>query len=216
MDKFLYCEFKTTTINMKKNTFKLFNYTFTLFLLFICSCSTEESVSNQTLEAQTWFKKYEAESPNFYLFQNLEYDWNSAKLVSLEDGSQTIIVPVIGLKKSQSEIWEQKLYIYNQGTNNYKALVFEIYPDKNTSPEQQSIEGNDFTGIISTWDLKTGLVRAAEFKNNQVFQSGGITVKSKATGKLKNLTPPAFYEECNCAGGGWQRSSSSQRGNRYK
>jgi hypothetical protein len=71
-------------------------------------------------------------------------------LVSLEDGTQTIIVPVIGLKKSQSEIWEQKLYIYNQGTNNYKALVFEIYPDRNASVVQQSIEGNDFTGFIST------------------------------------------------------------------
>lgn len=187
---------------MKKNTFKLLNYAFTLFLLFICSCSTEETVSNQTLQAQTWFKKYEAESPNFYLFQNLEYNWNSAKLVSLEDGTQTIIVPVIGLKKSQSEIWEQKLYIYNQGTNNYKALVFEIYPDKNASLVQQSIDGNDFTGFISTWDLKKGLIRAAEFKNNQVVQSGGITVKSKATGKLKNLTPPSFDEEGNGTGGG--------------
>ncbi|WP_417942810.1 hypothetical protein [Flavobacterium sp. RS13.1] len=172
-----------------------------LFLLFICSCSTEETVSNQTLEAQTWFKKYEAESPNFYLFQNLEYDWNSAKLISLEDGNQTIIVPVIGLKKSQSEIWEQKLYIYNQGTNNYKALIFEIYPDKNTSLAQQSIEGKDFSGFISTWDLKTGLLRAAEFKNNQVVQSGGITIKSKTTGKMQNLTPPCFDLEGNCGGG---------------
>ncbi|WP_417939151.1 hypothetical protein [Flavobacterium sp. RS13.1] len=187
---------------MKKNTLKILNYSYMLLVFLIYSCSTEETVSNQTLEAQTWFKKYEAESPNFYLFQNLEYNWNSAKLISLEDGNQTIIVPVIGLKKSQSEIWEQKLYIYNQGTNNYKALIFEIYPDKNASLAQQSIEGKDFSGFISTWDLKTGLLRAAEFKNNQVVQSGGITIKSKTTGKMQNLTPPCFDLEGNCGGGG--------------
>ncbi|MFB9063547.1 hypothetical protein, partial [Flavobacterium branchiarum] len=66
---------------MKKNISRFLNYSwsFLVLFIFICSCSTEETALNQTLDVQTWFKKYEAESPNFNLFQNLEYNWNQAK-----------------------------------------------------------------------------------------------------------------------------------------
>lgn len=74
---------------MDKNTYKLISYTlsFLVFFIFVCSCSTEETTSNQTLDVQTWFEKYEAESPNFDLFQDLEYNWSQAKITTSEDRS---------------------------------------------------------------------------------------------------------------------------------
>ncbi|MCD0476804.1 hypothetical protein LPB87_20635, partial [Flavobacterium sp. EDS] len=152
-----------------------------LFILFVYSCSTEETVSNQTLDAQTWFKKYEAESPNFDLFQNLEYNWNQAKMTTSEDGTETIIVPIVERKKNVSEIWKQKLYIYKLSANNYQAVVFEIFPDKNSKISSQSIDGGNFNGYIGSWDLKNGFIKAAQFENNKVVQEGIIAILSSTS-----------------------------------
>lgn len=180
---------------MKKAIFTILSYSLSFFILFVYSCSTEETVSNQTLDAQTWFKKYEAESPNFDLFQNLEYNWNQAKMTTSEDGTETIIVPIVERKKNVSEIWKQKLYIYKLSANNYQAVVFEIFPDKNSKISSQSIDGGNFNGYIGSWDLKNGFIKVAQFENNKVVQEGIIAVLSSASNneQSKMVADPCYY-----------------------
>lgn len=188
---------------MKKITSRFLTYTVAIFILFVCSCSTEESVPNQTLDAQTWFEKHEAESPNFELFQNLEYNWNQAKTTTSEDGTQTIIVPIVERKKNTAEIWKQKLYIYKLSATNYEALIFEIFPDKNSKSSSQSIDSGNFNGYITSWNLKNGFIKAAQFENNKAVQEGGIAILfSKNNQHSKMQADPCYYCEDIGVGGG--------------
>ncbi|AYN04671.1 hypothetical protein [Flavobacterium sp. 140616W15] len=165
------------------------------FFIFVCSCSTEETTSNQTLDVQTWFEKYEAESPNFDLFQDLEYNWSQAKITTSEDGTETIIVPIVERKRNSSEIWKQNLYLYKISENNYEAIIFEIFPDKKSKKSSQSIDDGDFNGYISSWDLKNGFIKAAQFENNKVVQEGIIAMLSSASNneQSKMVADPCYY-----------------------
>ena len=180
---------------MKKAIFTIISYSLSLFILFVYSCSTEETVSNQTLDAQTWFKKYEAESPNFDLFQDLEYNWSQAKITTSEDGTETIIVPIVERKRNSSEIWKQNLYLYKISENNYEAIIFEIFPDKKSKKSSQSIDDGDFNGYISSWDLKNGFIKAAQFENNKVVQEGIIAILSSTSNneQSKMIADPCYY-----------------------
>lgn len=145
------------------------------FILIASGCASDNQFTEQEAkmsEAKNWFDKYQANGSNYALFRNVQYDWNQASVTTLEDGTETIIVPVIELKKDAREIWEQKLYIYMLGNEKYKSSLIEIYPDKNARSENQSLEGGNFKGIISIWDLKTGFVKSARFKDNYAVQNG--------------------------------------------
>ncbi|UUF16416.1 MULTISPECIES: hypothetical protein [Flavobacterium] len=175
-----------------------------IFMILITStkCQTDdhlEQANDKTLlSAKTWFNNYEAESINFELFQNLDYDWNNAAITKSEDGTKTIIIPINEIKKDPTETWEQKLYIYKLGENNYEALLFEIYPDsKNTDPENSLIDSGIFTGYMAAWDLKKGFVKAALFENGKVAQNGSIKVYSKN----KSITGKAPSNQANCPAG---------------
>ncbi|KIC02659.1 hypothetical protein OA88_08140 [Flavobacterium sp. JRM] len=169
------------------------------FLLIVWSCETEKLVTDEQtpqsksiLSAKTWFDKYESNGINYELFQNLEYDWSEANITKSEDGTETIIVPVIELKEDKEEIWSQKLYLYKLDEGNFKALLFEIYPDKDVLASSQTIDGGDFNGYMTTWDLKMGFVRASRFKNNQVIENGIVTVISidkNSTSKAPAILP---------------------------
>ncbi|KFF12587.1 hypothetical protein [Flavobacterium hydatis] len=164
------------------------------FLLIALSCETDNTFSEQDvkmIEAKTWFDKYQANGINYELFQDLEYKWSEANITKSEDGTETIIVPVIELKEDKEEIWSQKLYLYKLDEGNFKALLFEIYPDKDVLASSQKIDGGDFNGYIATWDLKMGFVRASRFKNNQVVENGIVAVVSidKKTGKAPAILP---------------------------
>ncbi|WP_409415475.1 hypothetical protein [Flavobacterium sp. PS2] len=169
------------------------------FLLIVFGCETEQLVTDEQTpqtksiqSAKTWFDKYESNGINYELFQNLEYNWNEAKKVKSEDGTETIIVPIVELKEDREEIWSQKLYLYKLGTGDYKVLLFEIYPDKDVPSDSQTIEGGDFNGYMAAWDLKMGFVRASRFKNNQVIENGIVAVISidkMATSKAPAISP---------------------------
>ncbi|WP_268845941.1 hypothetical protein [Flavobacterium aestivum] len=160
----------------------------------------EQGYQEKTISsAKRWFKEYESNGSNYDLFQDIEYDWSEASITKSVDGTQTIIVPVIESKKNADEIWSQELYIYKLGERNYKALLFEIYPDKDASSNSQSIDGGNFNGYMSTWDLKTGFVKAAKFVDNQVVENG--IAQTKVTGKAPPILP-CQDGDCNTDGGG--------------
>lgn len=152
--------------------------------------------SNQISLAKNWFKEYESSSDNYALLQNLNYDWNEANITKSEDGTETIIVPVIELKKDEREIWSQKLYIYKLEAGKYKALVFETYSNRNVELKSQTIEGGNFTGYMTVWDLKEGFVRAAKFVNNHVVEEGiaEFSNNKNMTGKAP-ADPPCIYAD---------------------
>lgn len=149
------------------------------FALILWSCENDSSSSGTQIpqdtsiqSAKKWFDAYEDKGKNIVLMQNLDYNWNDAQLTKSEDGTETIIVPINELKKDQGDLWEQKLYIYKSDEGRYSSLLFEAYSNKNIKPESQSVDGGDFTGYITVWDLKKGFVRGAKFLNNQVVEEG--------------------------------------------
>ena len=175
------------------------------FILILFSCENESSFSSAQISqakniqsAKEWFDDYEGKSENIVLMQNLDYNWNDAQITKSEDGTETIIVPVNELKKDERDFWEQRLYIYKIGKEDYKALVYEIYTNKNVEPSSQSLDGGNFTGFISVWDLKTGFVRAARFENNQVIEIGNIEVidyTQRNTTNKAPIEPPCVYAD---------------------
>ncbi|WP_166920381.1 hypothetical protein [Flavobacterium poyangense] len=167
------------------------------------NCETEKLAMDESahqtktiLSAKKWFKEYESDGKNYELVQNLNYDWAEASFTKSEDGTPTIIVPVLELKKDEREFWEQKLYIYKLDDNKFKALVFEAYSNKNVKPESQVVDGGDFTGYMTVWDLKTGPVRAAKFLNNQLVENGfaEFSIDRNKTGKAPP-DPPCVYAD---------------------
>jgi hypothetical protein len=167
------------------------------------NCETEKLAMDESahqtktiLSAKKWFKEYESNGKNYELVQNLNYDWAEANFTKSEDGTPTIIVPVLELKKDEREFWEQKLYIYKLDDNKFKALVFEAYSNKNVKPESQVVDGGDFTGYMTVWDLKTGPVRAAKFENNHLVEEGvaEFSIDRNKTGKAPPA-PPCVYAD---------------------
>lgn len=133
--------------------------------------------------AKTWFSKYEGNGDNIELFQNLNYEWQKAEIKEGKDGTQLIVVPIVEVKKEQNEDWEQRLYIYKIDQNNYKALLYEFYPEN-----LAYANSNDFNGYISVWDLKTGFIKAAKLVNDKIVENGDIEILSKDKLAVKHTT----------------------------
>ncbi|WP_343587734.1 hypothetical protein [Flavobacterium sp.] len=156
--------------------------------------------------AKEWFKAYELKGDNFALLQNLNYNWNDAEIRNSKDGTKTIIVPVNEAKKDATELWEQKLYIYQLSENNYEALLFEIFPNGTSrSPEDLSIDSATFSGYIAAWDLKKGFVKTASFENGRLIENGTVKLVLKnanTTGKAPSGVACPAGIECDVDGGG--------------
>ncbi|HEY1195218.1 hypothetical protein [Flavobacterium sp.] len=88
-------------------------------------------------------------------------------------------------KKDQDENWEQKLYIYQVSNKDYKALLYEFYPE---NLENDSVDSKKFSGYIAAWDLKTGFVKSAKFVNNSIVENGVVKVLSEEQLKLRTAT----------------------------
>lgn len=179
-----------------------------LIAAFFTGCQQDDEVvaagSATVSSAKEWFKEYEGKGDNYVYLQNLNYEWSGAIVKQAEDGTETIVVPIKELKINQSEIWQQRLYLYKLPDGSYKASVVEIYPDKAAPQENQSMEGGNFNGYISVWDLKKGFVKAAQFKNNHAVEDGIVEVldrEDKATYKAPPLNP-CFDGSCNDSPGG--------------
>ncbi|KAF2517613.1 hypothetical protein EYY60_00345 [Flavobacterium zhairuonense] len=198
---------------------------FCCIMMLFANCTNDENLERQDgsfnaklKETQKWFHKYESESDNYFLVDNLKYNWNQARITSSEDGTETTIVPIIESKKDDREFWEQRLYIYKTGKDDYKALVYEIVTNKDVPLKSQSIDGGDFTGFISVWDLKTGFVRAARFENNQVIETGVVEVvnynKRNSTNKAPIEAPCVYadFGDGGCGGKSGGDSSSNLPG----
>lgn len=140
-------------------------------------CQNEEYLSNPETKkvsvAKEWFKAYESNGDNLDLFQNLNYEWANAEVRETKDGVQLIVVPIAEVKKDESEIWEQRLYIYKLKDNHYKALLYEFYPE-----DAVKTNSNSFSGYITAWNLKNGFVKSAKFANDILIENGEVEILS--------------------------------------
>ncbi|WP_035644377.1 hypothetical protein [Flavobacterium sp. ASV13] len=194
--------------------------------LFLCimvlsaNCTNDENLERQDgnssaklKETQKWFSKYESEGENYFLLDSLHYKWDEARITNSEDGTETTIVPIVEKKKDNREFWEQRLYIYKTGEKDYKALVYEIVTNKYVPLSKHSLDGGDFTGFISVWDLKTGFVRAARFENNQIIETGVVEVidytKRNATNKAP-VEAPCVYADFGDGGCGGKSNGGTE------
>ncbi|TCN59433.1 hypothetical protein D0809_05930 [Flavobacterium circumlabens] len=178
-----------------------------LISVFFTRCQQEDEVvvtQGTTLSsAKQWFKEYEAKGDNYVYLQNLIYEWPGAIVKQAEDGTEVIVIPIKELKIDDSEIWQQRLYLYKLPDGSYKASLVEIYPDKAAPQEDQSMEGGNFNGYISVWDLKKGFVKAAQFKDNHAVEDGIVEVlprEDKTTYRAPSLNPCG--DGCNDGPGG--------------
>ncbi|MRX68637.1 hypothetical protein SAMN06265349_101343 [Flavobacterium resistens] len=147
------------------------------------------------------------------MIDNLKYNWDEAKITNSQDGTETTIVPIVEKKKDNREFWEQRLYIYKTGEKDYKALVYEIVTNKYVPLKKHSIDGGDFTGFISVWDLKTGFVRAARFENNQVIETGVVEIIDYTTRNSTNKAPieaPCIYADFGDGGCGGKSNGGTE------
>lgn len=180
-----------------------------LIAAFFTGCQQEDEVLGvaevtKIQAAKEWFKEYEGKGDNYVYLQNLIYDWPAAIVKQAEDGTEMIVIPIKELKIDQAEIWQQRLYLYKLPDGSYKASLVEIYPDKAAPPEDQSMEGGNFNGYISVWDLKKGFVKAAQFKNNHAVEDGIVEVlprEDKTTYRAPSLNP-CLDGSCNDGPGG--------------
>lgn len=173
---------------MKRNIKKIVILSVVLVIAVIFSrCQNDEyflkNDDTNLASVKTWFSKYEGNGDNLELFQNLNYEWQKAEVKEGKDGTQLIVVPIVEEKNVQDENWEQRLYIYKIDKNNYKALLYEFYPENSVNANS-----NDFNGYISVWDLKTGFIKAAKFVNDKIVENGDVEILSKDKLAVKNTT----------------------------
>ncbi len=190
-----------------------------IMMLFV-KCANDENSGQQAAnsrakiaETQKWFNKYKADGANYFLLDSLQYKWDEAKVTNSEDGTETTIVPIVEKKKDNREFWEQRLYIYKTGEKDYKALVYEIVTNKYVPLKKHSIDGGDFTGFVSVWDLKTGFVRAARFENNKVIETGVVEIIDYTTRNATNRAPieaPCIYADFGDGGCGGKSNGGTE------
>jgi hypothetical protein len=154
---------------MKKQTTKIL----VLLLAFILTqCQNEDNLdlrdsNSSTVAAQKWFSNYLTQGDNYALFDDLQYEWDKATTITLDDGSKAITVPVIEPFTNTTYTGKKLLYVYLMEDNNYKALLFQFSPKEANQPIKDiQTKLKDFDGTISIWDLKTGFLEGATFEDN--------------------------------------------------
>lgn len=180
---------------MKKNTTKIL----VLLLAFtLMQCQNEDNLNvkdsnSSTVAAQKWFSNYLTQGDNYALFDDLQYEWDKATTITLNDGSKAITVPVIEPFTNTTYTGKKLLYVYLMEDNNYKAVIFQFSQKKASQPIkdiQASLK--NFDGTISIWDLKTGFLEGATFEDNLLKNE--LTTKPTFNRNLQ-LTVPVVLDE---------------------
>lgn len=204
-----------------------------LFCMLVCfiSCEREESlINNQELaqektqtekikDAEKWFNAYKtssktgksAHSEINKAFQNIDYYWENADIISFENDSTAVVVPIKDSPENPNYKGQKMLYLYPSDSK-YQSVIQEIFPDSEESiDDNQKREGFEnldaFSGYIITWDLKGNFINGARFKNNKLlnriqarFISSEYAV-SKPNSSTSKEKPPIFLDEVIVFGG---------------
>ncbi|WP_035690626.1 hypothetical protein [Flavobacterium sp. F52] len=206
------------------------------FLLFgtiiiTASCSNEEIDTGQLTsqdtkigKAKDWFDSYKSNSTTNKseegeinkAFRNLDYYWENAKVIKLDNNATGISVPVKDNPENPEYKGQKMLYLY-ESDSKYQALLQEIFPESKDKidDDQKKLGFGDltlFSGYILNWDLKKGFLKGAKLKDGLVIGDvrNIITlydqdVKSDMTSKMIEM----FDESANYGG---ERDDTLQKG----
>lgn len=219
---------------MKQKLRQIAKVVLTCLIISLLSCENQElSTTNQArpqeekiINAEKWFNAYKSKaSTNKSVggdfnkaFKNIDYYWENASVIELEDNSTGIAVPIKDNPEDPNYKGQKMLYLYPSDSQ-YQSVIQEIFPDsKNNIDDNEKKEGfddlNSFSGYVITWDLKKGFVKGAKFENDIITQDI-ISVKmvfdidKKANAKGTSKMEPMFDE----GGVGSERIVTTRGGN---
>lgn len=206
----------------------------TFLMIIFLSCDNQElsSTSQATAQeekikdAEKWFNAYKSQSNSISAdedfskaFKNINYYWENASIIQLENNSTAIAVPIKDSPEDPNYKGQKMLYLYSSESK-YRSVIQEIFPEsENNIDDNKKKKGfedlNSFSGYIITWDLKKGFIKGAKFENDIITQDvvGAKMVfdidketNIKGTGKME----PMFDEG---GGVGAERTVTTRGGN---
>lgn len=171
------------------------------FLLTLWGCTKEEALTDDSLkelqisEAKSWFTDYKTREVFHPIFTDINYHWEDAAITVLEDGSKAVTVPITDPNLNPEYKGQRVLYLY-PFEEGYDALVYELSPDSNQTSKGDGFQNLDsYNGLISTWDLKKGFIKAQKFANSAATEAVAFKVASERDIKLLKLYPKAIQLE---------------------
>jgi len=197
------------------------------FAFLLTNCTNDESTDAKPLvaqdekikdaekitDAQKWFSTYKSKSgtgksadDDFNkVFRNIDYYWENATVVTLEDNTTAVAVPIKDTPEDPEYKGQKMLYLYPSDSK-YQSVIQEIFPDSKAEiDDSEKKEGfadlKSFSGFIITWDLKKGFIKGARFKNDTItaivkdvrmeFDSDA-PAKGKSTGKMAPIEDDGY------------------------
>ncbi len=154
---------------MKRKITQFANAILFCVLLALSGCTneaTDKSVLAKELQiskAKSWFTDYKAGEVFYPVFTNINYHWENASIVILEDGSKAVTVPITDQNQNPDYKGEKILYLY-PFEESYDAIVYELSPDQNHTSKGEGFQKlESYNGYISTWDLRKGFIKGQKF-----------------------------------------------------
>lgn len=175
--------------------------TLLLVSVFFSRCQNDEYISKtentDLVVAKTWFDNYKTKENFHLIFKNVEYHWENAYGVKLENASGAIAIPMKDNPENSNYKGKKILYLYPTESG-YDAVVHEIFPKQEAvsffENKKQDFQNLDsFSGYILTWNLREGFIKGAEFENGLVVKniSSAIIFSNGEKAKEYNLTRKA-------------------------
>lgn len=172
-----------------------------LVSVFFSRCQNDEYLSKtentNLLSAKTWFDNYKTKENFHPAFKNIEYNWENAYAVKLENASGAIAIPMKDNPENSDYKGKKILYLYPSDSG-YDAVVHEIFPKQEAvsffENKKQDFQNLDsFSGYILTWNLRDGFIKGAEFEKGLVVKniSSAIIFSDGEKAKEYNLTRKA-------------------------
>ena len=160
---------------MEQTLKRAFRIALISFALILFGCEENDSgrdihiQSSEITKSERWFTSYKKNNSFHPVFENIDYHWESAVVVQLENNSTAIAIPMRDNPENPNYQGKKMLYLYPK-EGGYDAVVHEIFPRSATfsdleNEKENFQELNSFSGYILTWDLKEGFVKGAEFEN---------------------------------------------------
>lgn len=163
-----------------------------MLTLFSCQDDTNElqSESIQISSAKEWFRNYKYKEKFDPIFKDVDFRWQLASEIKLEDGSFAIGVPIHDVPENPDYEGEKMMYLYPDGEN-YIAVIHELLPESNTVHKDYNVKSkfenlDYYTGYIITWDLVDGFIKGAQFENGIFVNNvqARIPKRSSEAGKV--------------------------------
>jgi len=164
------------------------------FVLGLVGCEQEDSPPNSQVEnqnkeiitAKKWFEDYKTKVAFDPMFNKVDYHWEVAAKVKLEDGTEAIRLPITDIDQAPEYKGEKMLYLYpsNQG---YDAVVHELIPDERRIKKEEVFANlESYNGYVITWDLKDGFIKGAKFIDSKIVATIKVRTADDNQGNSHN------------------------------